>query len=580
MSKYKIVLEQYYVCSSAPVNKGSRRYMNILSFVWHTFLSVAQKDFDKVRLILDKRLTYPILSYDEVGYVVKLPLPRRLKSEFYTLFGECYDANESGWSALWRNFKASIYHAALHVAYSDFSIYKDWARGKDIKTATFCVSLIEDLHTTLRAAEVHPAILPDIAYSSYHSALRLNNYALLSDDALRFATLLLLGSWGLERVAGSLARAEKEAVRVAQKIRMVVLEAVKSRDNARLIEGAQLAYSAITRRGFLKQIPSFPYTDSHGETSVFANKMLGESEDLLQSIYRSLGLKVDDLTLDDSRESFHIFKAAESLESKVRERYDKIVSATRFDGLQIPIGDYSMFLRIRAEVAGAIASIKNQLKLINTAEDEVYGDESGHLDLQTAVQVVASRSTRNDVFIRDEKVHKREAWAILLDASRSVKPLAIDVKKIAVCLAEVAKDLLPAYDLWGLFAFNNSFIILKDFNEQYSMEVKARIGGLQQGDATLLPDAVYTCGRALSLLSIEPKILMVVSDGYPVGYRNIERELVYRIHKVLKSGILLLGIGITNPAIRGYFTVNCPLREPYQIMRSFIKSYYELSNLF
>lgn len=554
--------------------------MNLLNFVWHTFVSIAQKDFDKVRLILDNRLTYPILSFDEVGYVVKLPLPRRLRRDFYTLFGEYYDANESGWLVLWRSFKASLYHAALHIAYSDFNIYKDWAKGKDLKTATYCVSLIEDLHIAFRAAKDHPAILSDIAYSNYTSALRLNNSALISDAALRFATLLLLGAWGLERVAGALACREREAVSVAQKIRMVVLEAVKNRDNSRLIEGAQIAYSAVSKRGLLKEVPSFPYTEYHGGTSVFANKILCESEGLLQSSCSSLGLKVDDLTLDDSRESFHVFKAAESLESKIRERYDKIISATRFDGLQIPTGDYSMFLRIRGEVAGAIASIKNQLRLVKTAEDEVYGDESGHLDVQSAVQVIASRSVRNDVFMRDEKIHKQEAWAILLDASRSIKPSALDVKKIAVCLAEVAKDLIPANNLWGLFAFNNSFIVLKDFNEQYSMEIKARIGGLSQGDATLLPDAMYSCSRALGLLSVEPKILMVVSDGYPAGYRNIEKEVVHKVHKIVKSGILLLGIGITNPALRGYFAVNCPLREPYQMMKFFIRSYYELSNLF
>ena len=554
--------------------------MNLLNFVWHTFASIAQKDFDKVRLILDNKLTYPILTYDEVGYVVKLPLPQRLRSEFYTLFGECYDANESGWSALWRNFKASLYHAASHVAYSDFSIYKDWAKGKDLRTATYCVSLVEDLYVTLRAAKINPAIFPDIAYSNYTSALRLNTSALLSDTALRFATLLLLGVWGLESVAGALARREREAVNVAQKIRMLVLEAVNSGDSNRLVESAQLAYTAVSRLGLLKEIPTFPYTDSHGRASVFANKILGESVDLLQNRYSDLGLELDDLAIDDSRESFHAFKVMESLQNKIRDRYDKIISATRFDSLQIPTGDYSMFLRVRAEVAGAIASIKNQLRLVKTAEDDVYGDESGHLDLQTAVQVVASRNIRNDVFMRDEKIHKREAWAILLDASRSIKPSALDVKKIAVCLAEVAKDLIPAYNLWGLFAFNNSFIVLKDFNEQYSMEVKARIGGLSQGDATLLPDAMYTCSRALGLLPVEPKILMVVSDGYPAGYGSIEKELAHQIRKILKSGILLLGIGITNPALRGYFAVNCPLREPYQMMKFFIRSYYELSNLF
>ncbi|MEM3652981.1 MAG: hypothetical protein QXL21_07640, partial [Nitrososphaerales archaeon] len=62
--------------------------MNILNFAWNTFIDIAQKDFDKVRLILDEHLTYPILSFDEAGYVVKIPLPKRLRSDLYTLHGE------------------------------------------------------------------------------------------------------------------------------------------------------------------------------------------------------------------------------------------------------------------------------------------------------------------------------------------------------------------------------------------------------------------------------------------------------------------------------------------------------------
>jgi len=554
--------------------------MNLINFVWQTFVGIAQKDFDKVRLILDERLSYPVLSCDEVGYVVMLPLPKRLRGHLYTLHGEYYDANENSWSILWRNFKASIYHAALHVAYSDFNLYKAWAKAKDIKTAIFCVSLVEDLYATFKGVKNHPGILYDIAYSNYTSALRLNSSTFISNASLRYATLLLLSAWGLERVAGPLAQSEGDVVRITQKIKTLVFEAIRGKDTSKLIEGAQLAYSSITRRGLLTEIPSLPYTDAHSERSVFSSTILAESDDLLRSSYSCLGLEVDHTSLDDLNESFSMFESAESKLDKMKEHYRKIVSATRFEDLQIPIEDYSLFLRLRADLAGTIASIKNQLKLVKTEEDEVFGDESGQLDVQTAIQVIASRSVRNDVFTRDEKIHKLEAWAILLDASKSIKTAAPEVKKVAVCLAEVAKDLIPAHNLWGLFAFNKSFIILKDFNEPYSMDTKARIGGLSQSDSTFLPDAMLACSKALSLLPAEPKILMVVSDGYPVGYRNIEKELVRKVHKIAKSGILMFGIGIKNQAIRGYFTANCILREPYEMMKFFIRSYYELSSLF
>lgn len=554
--------------------------MNILNFAWNTFASIAQKDFDEVRLILDEHLTYPILSSDEKGYVVKLPLPRLLGSDLYTLYGDYYDVNTGGWTTVWSLFKASLYHAALHVAYSNFDIYKPWARGKDIKTATYCVTLVEDLHVTLRAARNHLGILHDIAYSNYASALRLDQHTLLYDEPLHYATHLLLAAWGMEVAMPTSTRADAEAVKIAQKIRILVLEAIQGSDQNKLIEATQLAYSSLSRRGYLKEVPSFPYTDTHSRTNVFKGKVLKTSQHLLRRSYSNLGLNVSEIPTEDANESLREIEAELLKVKRLKEHYEKIVAATRLEGLEIPRGDYAMFLRTRADLAGAIAGIKNQLRLLKNAEDEVAGDESGHLDMQAAIQVVASGSVRNDVFTRDEKILKREAWAILFDASGSIRSAAPEVKKLAVCLAEVAKDLIHAHSLWGLFAFNNSFLILKDFNEQYTMDVKARIGGLLQSGPTLLPDAIAACAKALTLLPAEPRILMVVSDGYPVGYVGIERELSSKMRKISKSGVLLLGIGISNPSIREFFTVNCDLQEPYQMMKFFVRSYFELSSHF
>ncbi|MFN3622254.1 MAG: hypothetical protein ACK4TI_05115, partial [Nitrososphaerales archaeon] len=360
------------------------------------------------------------------------------------------------------------------------------------------MTLLEDLHATYRAAKNHPGILYDIAYSNYVSALRLNQHTLLYDEPLRYATLLLLAAWGLESSMRSLTPPDVEAVKTSKKIRGLVLKAVESGEQNRLIEGAQLMYSSLYRRGPLTEIPSFPYTESHGRTNVFKGSALDESQDLLRRSFDSLGLKAEELKEENLNENLQEFEAVEFKINRLKERFEKIIAATRLEDLVVPRGDYAMFLRARADLAGAIANIKNQLRLLKTAEDEVSGDESGQLDTQTAIQVVASRSLRNDVFTRDEKVLKREAWAILLDASKSISSTAPEVRKLAVCLAEVAKDLFSERNLWGLFAFNNNFVVLKDFNEQYSMDVKARIGGLSQGGSTFLPDAISVCSKALT----------------------------------------------------------------------------------
>ena len=76
------------------------------------------------------------------------------------------------------------------------------------------------------------------------------------------------------------------------------------------------------------------------------------------------------------------------------------------------------------------------------------------------------------------------------------------------------------------------------------------------------------------------KIMVVVSDGYPSGYDGIEKKLISTIKEVSKSGILLMGIGVDSNAIKQYFAVNCVLSTPYELMKTFVKSYFELSYLF
>jgi hypothetical protein len=43
---------------------------------------------------------------------------------------------------------------------------------------------------------------------------------------------------------------------------------------------------------------------------------------------------------------------------------------------------------------------------------------------------------------------------------------------------------------------------------------------------------------------------------------------------------MLMGVGIDSHAIEEYFTVNCVVSSPFQMMKSFVKSYLELSSLF
>lgn len=541
---------------------------------------------------MDEELVSPILSLDPNGYVIKLPVPISAKDGFRILHGLYFDDDEESYGSLWRLFKASLFHTSLHAAYSDFKTYAPWARNKNLTTATFCVTLIEDLRVTLKAFAKWRGTLRDIAYANYVSSLRVNSIGKVSSKPLVFATELLLETWGVNAGGNRSAEETTTISNLASKTRALVTQAIereRTEGMQPLFEAADATYDAISRLGMLDEIPCMPYADSRGTCSVFDNKILEQEEkdgSLLESAHRALGLDVDKdyqqsvNASAEAKEFYHEIELTEGNRSEIRARYEPIIASTNLDSVGFPKGDYGMFLRTRSSLSGALRSIRDQLRIYHNMLDETSGHESGHIDTQMAMQVLASGNIRNDVFQREEIVRKDEAWAILIDTSRSISYFAQEARGVAVCLAEVAKDLIPSQNQWGVFAFNKSLYVIKDFDEPYSMESRARIGGLTQKNSTLLPDAILSCHATLAAVPIENKIMMVVSDGYPVGYPEIEKSLALAIQKVSRSGIFLIGVGISNPEISEHFKVSCVLKNPYQLMKFFVKTYAELSSLF
>lgn len=559
--------------------------MNILDYSWSLVTSVGKRDYDTFRLILDKNLSTPALTADKAGMVLKLPVPRMDEKGFYNLQGLYFDADEHAWSSLWKLYRASLYHGALHAAYSDFRQYAAWAKDKDLKTATFIVSLLEDYRITKKAADEWPGIIPDIAYANYLSGLRIKNVDSIVGPE-RAATKILLELWGVNHGLRGDEEEDREVRRLASMARSAVDASVKGSSgySKELYEAADAIYGRLAKGSRLREVPAFPHTEAHGESSIFEGQVV-ETEDprtLEMSALAAVGLG-EQLAPQDDMEARDVFNALKSSDSKLRriqDKYEKYVSGTRLNGIEYPSGDYANFMRIRSTLSGPIRNIRDQLRQVKNVLDETGGHESGQVDTQAAMQVVASGEMRSDVFLREEPIHKNEAWAILLDASKSTSAFSHEVRGISTCLAEVVKDLIPVQNQWAMFSFNNSLQIIKDFEEGYTSETKARIGGIQQRNITLLPDAIKVAQNVLAQQAVDTKVLVVASDGYPTGYSGIEEALVSTVKSVSNSGTFLMGLGIDSHAIEDYFTVNCVVSSPAQMMKSFVKSYLELSSLF
>ena len=177
----------------------------------------------------------------------------------------------------------------------------------------------------------------------------------------------------------------------------------------------------------------------------------------------------------------------------------------------------------------------------------------GVLNLSDVIQVVASKSDRTDVFLRDEKTVKNYSWAIVIDSSRSMQHIRDYTLESTIAITEAASKVLLDQSCWGVYAFNENLQIIKDFNESYNTRVRSRIGGLVFEGATYLPDAVEVVGNILRKRPEDLKIMFVISDGQPFGYSNIFMTTSEIVHQMQNAEMIIMGIGLQSNSVEYIF---------------------------
>ncbi len=140
--------------------------------------------------------------------------------------------------------------------------------------------------------------------------------------------------------------------------------------------------------------------------------------------------------------------------------------------------------------------------------------------------------------------------------------------------------MIPNPNSWACYAFNENLYVIKDFSELYGSSSKGRIGGLPTGVKTYLPDAIRIAAKRLQRASEDVKVLLVASDGFPLGYDGIDGELVKSIEQVMNGGTQLVGLGVGSSLISNHFRSNCLVNSPFDLMKHFVKTYYELASTF
>jgi hypothetical protein len=561
-------------------------------YAWSLFF---EKDKFKTKLLIDPELDQPILSRDEIGFVIILPEPTlHEEEETISFLGYQFPEGPKGKLQTVKLFKACVFHLNAHATISDSDVYSKWEKRKDNRLAKFSESLVEDDRVNAYIAARHPDKLRDIAFANSLAFTRSRPLRRLWNPATRVMTALLMQlNVGLTK-----GRVSTEEWRTIDRVTnsLVQLEATFSEplasrrlnsDNARL-GAADEIYNALECYGPILEVPALPHTEKLTHCSLFPGYRVQPDDGAGEIFSKSLAV-LGASTVDTQHrleekaveaEAFQVYNSwsnEKAKEKKILGRYEELVLSTRFKSIAFPGEDYTEYLRARAETKSETRRLISSLMVGFDALDEDPRKLFGVLDLQEIIQVMASKNPRKDVFMRDENIGKSYAWITLLDTSRSMSPISSEVQNLSICLAETAKELLIDSSSWGIYAFNDRFLILKDPTERYGPRTKARIGALKFEGPTYMPDALHLAGEILKKRSENLRLVTVLSDGWPYGYSKITNALLKTLKSLKKSGIVVIGIGIKTSRMENFFRVNCRVKDLMDMTKKFSSLFLEAS---
>jgi hypothetical protein len=556
--------------------------LNFFDFAWSTASQITKKSHNELKILLHDDLRYPYLGKDAKGFVLHLVKPKKSGEKYVYFQGLKFDLqNPTHKKIIWYLFKSSVYHLAMHSHLSDFSIYSRWARGKSHSLSTFVISLIEDAIVNEHFKRSFQWMLPEIAYANATSFLLMKDVDKLPNNVSRVMASILQ-EYTLGKVKGKLADDVLADVNAITSILGGIGEnpTVDSR-----IDAANKIYDALTVYGETFEVPSLLHGECHGTNDLFYEQRIPKEEEIQPILTEALNILnseskseiLQSLKETDAHQVLMAWQEQERSKLKILKDYAQIGKDTPFEDFDFPVEDYAEFQRRRELLGSPIRRIMHQLRLLKNVEGEDFRQESGFVDLQEAIQVIASKSQRTDIFVREELQTREDAWSILIDASHSLNMFRGEVRGIALCLAEVAKTLILNQNSWGMYAFNNKFYVIKDFSERFNAQVKARIGGLTHSGLTYLPDAVLLAAQALTKRLETAKVLVVVSDFFPSGYEGAEEKLKENLKKIERMGVGVIGIGVKSRAVKQYTRTNCVVENPYDLMKKFTKAFIEFS---
>lgn len=502
---------------------------------FYKFSEVQPKDFG---VLFSKSTTYPLLESLQKPVMI-IPLPKLVDDKF-VYEGMVFENTPKGRKSMWSLFLATLCHLSAHAATSSYPKYKKWVRRKTPERCWQVIDFIEDVIADRYLHHKDKEIWQNV--SDMEKLVLKNNKTLKLYSNHASSTKTFQDAYDSSKIASMKDEIIKNIGKddFEEKLLSIATRLYKNKD---LIQKLVL-----------------PFQDHHSRSWSPKTEQPGlEFEPF--GIFEEQVQELDEL-----------WEINEHERNKILRRYRKYLKGLNFDSIVIPPGNIQTYEEIKFKTLPMLRRIRQQLRTISNLSDDPKLDEIGYIDMQLAIQAIASEGATNEIFERDELRRGEEAWVILIDKSASMRLRFNDLQEFAVTVSESANELTGKADAWALYSFDSNFQILKDFKEKFDQETKARIGSLENGGLSLLPDAIELAGRALADDPRERKFIFVITDGHPSGYDGIHQAFSKSMKKTEISGITLIGIGVTK-AITRKFRNHARATDLKQLVIKFISAY-------
>lgn len=571
-----------------------------MGFLDYAALISLQKDNMKTGICVDLNLKQPTLAQSKAGFNVTLPLPivaenPETEEKNMSFLGYTFPADDNGKDKVGRLFRACVYHLTTHtlIKVNSDSVAPSMDRSM---LGNFVNSLVNDTFVNAYLAAWYPDKLADIAYANSLAFTKLRPVNSIFNPVTRVMSAVLM-KFNMGAIKGTLESKEEKAVKeLTQKVcnlkeEMMMGLAMESTEYGEtMVSTAQEIVQVLEDLGPILEAPSFPYMENNGDCTIFVRKGMphqSELEPVFRRSLKTLGGSIpseDDIescwrkeTRVEASQAFNTWLTQEEREQRMLKKLEDALAWTRFKSVSFPREDITTYLHAKDMVRGTIRRLLNKLSIAKDALDEDAGKLYGEMDLPAVVQMMTSGTPRLDVFKRNEYLKSSYAWSLLFDASASMKVKGEYGRALAICVAEAAKELLKDPASWSFYAFSDQLYVLKDANEAYSRRVRARIGGLKFGGLTYMPDAIQVAGETLAKRFDDQKFLIVMSDGWPYGYKGIPMALSQTVMDLERKGVLVIGIGIETGRMENFFRRSATIYEQRDLVKKFANLYIRTS---